>query len=84
MTSDDITNIGFWIDKAIKVVIAVAIAIASFEYRNIKNSLDDLQEKKHILLGQIEAIEKTYIQVDKRLERIELKIDRVVERIAGK
>lgn len=77
MSDEDIMKIGYWIDKIVKVMIGVFIAIAGYEYKELKNNIDDLNEKKHVVLAEIQILKSFNSTIDKRLERIEAKIDRL-------
>lgn len=77
MSDEDILKVGYWIDKIVKVMIGVFIAIAGFEYKELKHNIDDLNEKKHIVLAEIQILRSFNSSLDKRLERIEAKIDKL-------
>jgi hypothetical protein len=77
MSDEDILKVGYWIDKILKLVLGIFIAIAGFEYKVIKNTIDDLNEKKHVVLAEIQILKSFNPGIEKRLERIETKIDRL-------
>ena len=77
MTDENILTVGYWIDKIAKVMIGIFIAIAGFEYKEFKSNLDDLNEKKHLVLAEIQVLKSFNSGIERRLERIENKIDRL-------
>lgn len=77
MSDEDILKVGYWIDKIVKVMIGIFIAIAGFEYKALKNNIDELNEKKHVVLAEIQILKSFNEAIEKRLERIEAKIDKL-------
>jgi hypothetical protein len=81
MSDEDIAKVGYWIDKVVKVAIGVFIAIAGFEYKALKSDLDDLKERKHVLLAEIQILRSFNETTLKRLERLENKIDLIIQKV---
>lgn len=79
MTKDDATKIAYWIDLAVKGVIGVVISIVGLDYREVKQSLRDLEEKKHIVLAEVSILKAGITAGEARLDRMEKKLDRILE-----
>lgn len=80
MTDEDITKVSYWIDLLIKAAIGIVVTIVGLDYRSMKETLVELQEKKQALLTDVAILRAALAQTDQRLQRIEAKIDRLVER----
>jgi predicted nuclease with TOPRIM domain len=50
------------------------------DYRSVKNSLKELEQKKYELVMQAEVTHIELIAVKDRLDRIEKKLDRALEK----
>jgi predicted nuclease with TOPRIM domain len=80
MTDSDLLQLKSWIDIAIKAIIGVVISIVGMDYRSMKNSLQELEQSKYNLTMQVEITSAEVKAVKDRLERIESKLDRVLQR----
>jgi len=79
MTSD-ITELRYWIDLAIKMAIGVLVSIIGLDYRSVKNSLQELQESKYRVSVEVQVIQSELGNIKTRLDRIESKLDKALER----
>lgn len=80
MTDQDFTQVRYWLDMAIKAVIGVVISIVGLDYRSVKNSLHELEESKYKVTMEVQVIQSELAFIKQRLERIEGKLDRVLEK----
>jgi predicted nuclease with TOPRIM domain len=80
MTDSDLLQLKSWIDIAIKAIIGVVISIVGMDYRSMKNSLQELQQSKYNLTMQVEITSVEVKAVKDRLERIEAKLDRALQK----
>ena len=80
MTDSDITQVRYWLDLAIKAVIGIVVSIVGMDYRQVKNSLKELEQKKYELSVQAQVMHVEVVGVKDRLERIEKKLDKVLEK----
>lgn len=80
MTDHDITRLQYWLDLAIKAIIGVVVSVVGMDYRQVKNSLKELEQKKYQLTMQAEVMHVELVSMKDRLERIEKKLDRVLEK----
>lgn len=80
MTDQDFTQIKYWFDLMVKAIIGVVVSIVGMDYRAVKNSLKDLEVTKYNLSMQVELIKAETITVKERLERIEKKLDRALDK----
>jgi hypothetical protein len=76
----DITELRYWIDLAIKMAIGVLVSIIGLDYRSLKNSLQELQESKYRTTVEVQVIQAELGNIKTRLDRIEGKLDRVLDR----
>jgi predicted nuclease with TOPRIM domain len=65
---------------AIKAVIGVVISIVGLDYRSVKNSLKELEESKYRVTMEVQVIQSELNHIKQRLERIEGKLDRILEK----
>lgn len=79
MTREDVTKVGYWVDLAVKGLIGVVVSIVGLDYREVKYSLRDLEEKKHTILTEIAILKASLAAGEMRLDRMEKKIDRILE-----
>lgn len=79
MTREDVTKVGSWVDLAVKGLIGVVVSIVGLDYREVKYSLRDLEEKKHTILTEIAILKASLAAGEMRLDRMEKKIDRILE-----
>lgn len=80
MTEGDVTQFRYWIDLLIKGVIGVVISLVGMDYRQVKNSLKELEQSKYQLTMHVEVMQHEVNGIKDRLERIEQKIDRILEK----
>lgn len=80
MTDSDFTQLRYWLDMAIKAVIGVVISIVGLDYRAVKNSLHELEESKYKVTMEVQVIQAELALIKQRLERIEGKLDRVLDK----
>ena len=80
MTDQDFTQLRYWLDMAIKAVIGVVISIVGLDYRSVKNSLKELEESKYRVTMEVQVIQSELNHIKQRLERIEGKLDRILEK----
>ena len=80
MTSGDITELRYWLDLLIKGVIGIVISLVGMDYRQVKNSLKELEHSKYQLTMHVEVMQNEMASVKDRLQRIEQKIDRILEK----
>lgn len=80
MTEGDVTQLRYWIDLLIKGVIGVVISLVGMDYRQVKNSLKELEQSKYQLTMHVEVMQHEVSSIKDRLERIEQKIDRILQK----
>ena len=80
MTGGDITELRYWLDLLIKGIIGIVISIVGVDYRHVKNSLQELEQAKYNLTSQVQIMQSELTGMQQRLERIETKLDRVLEK----
>jgi len=80
LTDQDFTQLRYWLDMAIKAVIGVVISIVGLDYRSVKNSLKELEESKYRVTMEVQVIQSELNHIKQRLERIEGKLDRILEK----
>ena len=80
MTDGDVTELRYWLDLLIKGVIGIVISLVGMDYRQVKNSLKELEESKYQLTMHVEVMQSEMNGIKDRLQRIEQKIDRILER----
>lgn len=80
MSEADITRLQYWLDLAIKAAIGIVVSIVGMDYRQVKNSLKELEQKKYELSVQAQVMHIEVLSVKERLDRIEKKIDKVLEK----
>jgi len=76
----DVTELRYWIDLAIKMAIGVLVSIIGLDYRSVKNSLQELQENKYRTSVEVQVIQAELGNIKTRLDRIEAKLDKALER----
>lgn len=80
MSGTDVTQIQYWLDLAIKAVIGIVVSVVGMDYRQVKNSLKELEQKKYELTMQAEVVHIEVVSIKDRLARIEQKLDKVLEK----
>jgi predicted nucleic acid-binding Zn-ribbon protein len=50
------------------------------DYRQVKNSLNELEHSKYELTMHVEVMQNEMVSIKDRLQRIENKIDRILEK----
>jgi hypothetical protein len=74
------TELKYWIDLLIKAVIGIVISLVSFDYRQVKNSLKELEEHRFLLATEEQVLRVELNGVRERLERIDNKLDRILSK----
>lgn len=80
MTDQDFTQLRYWLDMAVKAVIGIVISIVGLDYRAVKNSLHELEESKYKVTMEVQVIQAELSLIKQRLERIEGKLDRALDK----
>ena len=80
MTEGDITEFRYWLDMMIKGAIGIAISLVGMDYRQVKNSLRELEQAKYQISMSVEVMGAELKGVKERLERIDGKLDRALEK----
>ena len=80
MTDSDVTELRYWIDLLIKGVIGIVISLVGMDYRQVKNSLKELEQSKYQVTMHVEVMQSEMLGIKDRLTRIEQKIDRRLEK----
>ena len=80
MTEHDITEFRYWLDLLLKGAIGVIISLVGMDYRQVKNSLKELEQSKYNLTMQVQVGNVELSTIKSRLERIEQKLDRILEK----
>lgn len=80
MTDQDFLQVKYWFDLMVKAIIGVVVSIVGMDYRSVKNSLKELEQKKYELTMQAQVTHVELIAVKERLERIDKKLDRVLDK----
>lgn len=80
MTDSDVTEMRYWIDLLIKGAIGIVISLVGMDYRQVKNSLKELEQSKYQLTMHVEVMQNEMTGIKDRLQRIEQKIDRILEK----
>jgi uncharacterized protein YoxC len=77
---DDVTKLTYWLDIIIKTAIGIVVTLAGMDYRQVKGTLKDLETSKYKLVTQVEVLQVEVKGISHRLERIDQKIDQLIER----
>lgn len=80
MTAGDVTELRYWLDLLIKGAIGIVISLVGMDYRQVKNSLKELEQSKYQLTMHVEVMQNEMGSIKDRLQRIEQKIDRILEK----
>lgn len=80
MTNGDVTELRYWLDLLIKGVIGIVISLVGMDYRQVKNSLKELEQSKYQLTMYVEVMQHEMVAIKDRLQRMEQKIDRILEK----
>lgn len=80
MTAGDVTELRYWLDLLIKGAIGIVISLVGMDYRQVKNSLKELEQSKYQLTMHVEVMQNEMSSIKDRLQRIEQKIDRILEK----
>jgi|TARA_R110000822_G_scaffold230375_1_gene362493 hypothetical protein len=80
MTDGDVTELRYWLDLLIKGAIGIVISLVGMDYRQVKNSLKELEQSKYQLTMHVEVMQSEMGSIKDRLQRIEQKIDRILEK----
>jgi len=76
----DVTEVRYWLDIFIKGLIGVVISIVGMDYRAVKNSLQELEQNKYSIGMQVQVMQSELSSMKQRLERIEQKLDRALDK----
>lgn len=78
--TNDVMEMKYWLDILVKAIIGVVVGIVGFDYRSMKNTLTELEESKHALQMQVQAVEIQLKTFQFSLDKIDKKIDKVLEK----
>ena len=77
---DDVTKLTYWLDIIIKTMIGIVVTLAGMDYRQVKSSLEELEQSKFKMTTQIEVLQVEVKGMANRLEKIDQKLDQLLER----
>jgi hypothetical protein len=77
MTEHDLISVKYWVDLAVKALIGIVVTLVGMDYRSVKNSLRELEQKKYELFVQAQVIHVELLAIKDRVERIDNKLDKV-------
>lgn len=80
MTDQDFTQLRYWLDMGIKAIIGIVISMVGLDYRAVKNSLHELEESKYKVSMEVQVIQAELGHIKQRLERMEGKLDKALEK----
>jgi len=80
LTGNDITQIGYWFDLAVKGVIGIIVSMVGLDYRSVKNSLHELEQAKYQLETEVRVVRVELVGLNDKLIAMDKKLDRLVER----
>lgn len=80
MSQEDILSLGYWLSLAIKAAIGIVVTMVGLDYRNVKNSLRELEQAKYSMSADIQVIRYEVTSVNTKLSSIDSKIDRALEK----
>lgn len=76
----DVTELKYWLDIIIKAAIGILVSMISLDYRSVKNSLQELQTHRYVVTSEVQIIQNELSHIKTRLERIEGKLDKALDR----
>lgn len=79
MNVEKLQNGAAWFDIIIKAIIGGIIAIVSYDYRSVKNHLEDLQTARYTQSADVRVIQSELEHIRKRLDSIDSKLDRAIK-----
>lgn len=77
---DDLTKVTYWLDLIVKGIIGIFVTLVGMDYKQVKTSLQELQDSKYKLATQIEVVQVEVKAFGSRLDRIEYKLDQLIEK----
>jgi len=80
MTATTFVQFQYWLDIGIKAIIGIGIALIGADYKAVKDMLHDLEGAKNIAGSERAVLTSIAAANNLRLDRIESKIDRIIER----
>jgi hypothetical protein len=80
MTEQNIAELRYWLDLAIKAIIGIVISIVGLDYKAMKNSLTELEQTKYTLTAEVGYLRRNFNSIEQKLERINDKMDKVLTR----
>jgi uncharacterized protein YoxC len=78
MSQDDILTLGYWLSLAIKAAIGIVVTMVGLDYRNVKNSLRELEQAKYSMSADIQVIRYETTAISGRLQTIDNKLDKAL------
>ena len=77
---DDLTKVTYWLDLIVKGIIGIFVTLVGMDYKQVKSSLQDLEDSKYKLSTQVEIVQVEIKAFGSRLDRIETKLDQLIEK----
>lgn len=70
----------YWVDFSIKTGIMILLGIASYHLKKITSDIDSIRETTDKHESQIQVLQSKEIAAYRWMERIEAKLDKLIER----
>lgn len=78
MSQEDILTVSYWVSLAIKAAIGIVVTMVGLDYRNVKNSLRELEQAKYSMSADIQVIRYETTAISGRLTLIDAKLDKAL------
>jgi uncharacterized protein YoxC len=78
MSQEDILTVSYWVSLAIKAAIGIVVTMVGLDYRNVKNSLRELEQAKYSMSADIQVIRYETTAISGRLTLIDNKLDKAL------
>jgi len=80
LSDNDFTQVKYWFDLGIKAIIGVVVSIVGMDYRAVKKSLQDVEVARYHLQQEVEVLKTELKYIKRMVERIDEKMDTVLNR----
>ena len=80
MTPEKLRFVEYYVDIAVKGLIAVAISFGGYHFKKATDDIEELKKLNAEKTTKISILEVAQVGISKQIDRIESKLDKLIER----
>lgn len=81
MAPEKVAAMAHYFDMLVKAIIAIVLSLAGYQFKRLGDTVDLVQNENAKQESRIAVLESNMVHSQKQLERIEIKVDKVLDKV---